>query len=492
MQFFGCKNVLLIAAQMFCLYLMEENSKNKETAWMPEDYVETRLNLGLGAYDYRGEEFDEDDGYMFGLALGEMIDGEFIVGRDHRVNSEEIKDAAVQGLNYTGNEVTDVGLAPTDMVSYLVREMDADGGLVVTASHMPSHFHGLKPLNSQGRILDGEELDLGTENFLENQVTRPAYRKNKEDEGIFTSNYLDQIILRYEELFDDDLSDVRIGVDPGHGMASITLPYILRELGNEEEIYFINSDLDPYFSERNPDPTEDSLEELSNLVVENDLDIGIALDGDADRAVYLNEEGEKVSGDESLAILGEKYLSANGDEAKGIACSGNTSFLVQDRMNSLNAIVEYQPVGAVFTAKAALSTGEPDIVFGGQPNGHFIDPGFTPYDSGTLMATVMPGIIQEKDKALSEIQNELPQYIIHRENQEVEDKEEALKEKIDTLDGKIASQTGIAKGVKNGQIVTLRTSGTEPVIRKMVETPHPEETMDRINSGDDSLEIFQD
>lgn len=471
---------------------MEENSENKETEWMPEDYVETRLNLGLGAYDYRGEDFDEDDGYMFGLALGEMINGNFIVGRDHRVNSEKIKDAAVQGLDYTGNEVTDVGLAPTDMVSYLVRELDADGGLVITASHMANHFHGLKPLNSQGRILDGEELDLGTENFLENQVTRPVYRKNEEEASNFSDLYLNDIVSRYNELFDDDLSDVRIGVDPGHGMASVTLPYVLRELGDEEDIYFINNDLDPFFSERNPDPTEDSLEELSDLVVENDLDIGIALDGDADRAVYLNEEGEKVSGDESLAILGEKYLSANGEEAKGIACSGNTSFLVQDRMNSLNAVVEYQPVGAVFTAKAALSTGEPNIVFGGQPNGHFIDPEFTPYDSGTLMAAVMPGIIKEKDSSLSEIQKELPQYIIHRENEEVEDKGEALERKIETLDEKIAGQTGIAKGLKNGQIITLRTSGTEPVIRKTVETPHPEETMDKINSGNDSLEIFED
>lgn len=206
---------------------------------MPEDQVETRLNLGLGAYDYRGEDFDEDDGYMFGLALGEMIKGDFIVGRDHRINSEEMKDAAVQGLSYTGKDVIDVGLAPMNMVSYLVREMDADGGLVVTVSHMSSQFHGLKPLNHEGRILNGEELDLGTENFLENQVTRPVYRKNEKDEGIFTSNYPDQIILRYEELFEDDLSGVKISVDPGHGMASITLPYNLRELGDEEDLYFI-------------------------------------------------------------------------------------------------------------------------------------------------------------------------------------------------------------------------------------------------------------
>lgn len=478
---------------------MENNSEKANGV----DYKDVRQNMDFGAYDFRGKNFNSKDGFLLGLSMAEQYDGDFVVGNDHREESSEIKNAVKQGLQYhSDREIIDIGLAPTDMVSYITQNQGVAGGVAVTASHMPPGYHGLKPLNSEGRILDEDELNQVTEGYVKNMFSKTSSIEGLQfdpEEYVESSNdtyvsqghlneYIDAVQLRFNELFDTDLSGMEIGVDPGHGIGALTLRNALE--GLNADTYCINTDLDPEFPYRDPDPTKDSLEDLTNLVLENDLDMGVATDGDADRAVFINEEGEQVTGDETLAILSKKYLGNTEHEEAAIACSANTSALVQEEINNLGGVVNYQPVGAVFTAKAALNDDGPKTVFGGQPNGHYLDAQLTPYDSGTLMATIMPGILQEENQGLSKLQQDLPEYIIRRGNEDVKDKEAALQRMVDSLDNHSEPVPGTIKGFKNGQLVTLRPSGTEQVIRKMVETPHPRKTLGEIGEDKSKLELF--
>ncbi len=436
---------------------------------------------GFSAYDFRGAEVDEDDAYRLGFALSDFFDpGTVVVGRDHRSRSKRMKDALIAGLR-PEIEVEDVGMATTDLVSYTTMVKETSGGVAVTASHMPPGYHGIKPLTSEGRIFDEGELRKTLELYRENSERKSVYPEFQERHlGKPYENYVEALVSRYDEMFEEDLSGMRIGVDTGNGVGVLTLPFALKSLGVEEDdLYLVNQEIDPDFPGRDPDPVRDELRELSELVFEEELDIGLALDGDADRVVYVNEKGEKISGDESLGILAEKYLEGTEAERPLIACSGNTSQLVEDKVVRAGGFMDYQPVGAVFPAKRALEND--DVIIGGQPNGHFLDPSFTPYDSGTLFGVLMPGVMKQRLKSLGDLQRDLPQYDISRMNFETGEKEKALEVLRNMVGIRAADRDfngiyrtkiggGALSDVGLSRNLIFRSSGSEDVLRLTLES----------------------
>jgi len=478
-------------------------------------FPERMAEHDFGAYDFRNNSMDANDAYRLGKSLSDFYgdDGQVIVGNDHREYSEPIKNALIDGLVDHGTEVKYIGLAPTDMVAHQVNAQEAEGGVAVTASHMPPDYRGLKPLNEQGRIFDEEELEQVFNSYTEFTNTKQDYNVWQTDlrTDWFNGNYnfvkevhkdyISAAADRYDDLFDDDLSGLQVAVDPGNGVGSLTLPRLLNELGVEEnDLYVINQELDPEFSGRGPDPTESSLEDLKNTVDQKDADLGIALDGDADRAVFVNENSERVMGDESLTILSEKYLreAPESREMYGVVCSANTSQMLEDWITSEHGnkgplgTVNYQPVGAVFTAKKTLESEK--TIFGGQPNGHLLDPEFVPYDSGTLPGAVMAGVIQENQR-LSSLQEQLPSYEITKTNWEVEDKAAAIK----TLKNQFGSLSvhgvhradmnmeRIAEATGANDKIIFRPSGSEPVIRLKIEHRTSSEMLDQLKQNAEKL-----
>jgi len=385
------------------------------------DIVDVMQDNDYGAYDFRNQKMGAEEAYRLGLSLASMYgeSADVIVGRDHREESEKVRDGLIAGLEDAGCDAEYIGLAPTDMVSYLVSETDALGGVNVTASHMKPGYRGIKPLNKDGRIFNAEELKWTSGNYKIIEAERDFFPEveSKFDERYFTRYHVG-LMDRYEELFENYLSDIEVVVDPGNGVGAETLPSILRFLGvRDDNLHTINGELDTGFPARGPDPTVDgSLEQLSSEVLEKEADLGMALDGDADRIKFVNEKGENVPESESLAILAEKYLKAESpeDTPGRIVVSANTSKLVEDRIRYLEGIIDYLPVGAVFTAEEGIR--DEKMVFGGQPNGHYLDPCFTPYDSETLIGAVMAGIVNDRDENLSELQEELPSYITSKKN----------------------------------------------------------------------------
>jgi phosphomannomutase len=413
-------------------------------------------------YDIRGEAPDEiDTEIVFGVgqALGQLWEsGTVVVGRDLRKCSSAFSSALKAGLKSQGLDVVNIGLATTDMVSLKTRKEDYVGGVAVTASHMPPGYGGIKPLNSEGRILHNGEMDELKETYGE--IEDSGYGSEVSQD--FKEEYIQEIDSRFRELFDGGLEGVKVVVDTGNGMGALVLPDVLEKLG--AEVRTLHNRIDPEFPGRDPEPRSDNLGELRDVVKRTGADLGVATDGDADRAVFVDENGDFVSGDESLAILAGKYLEVT-DQA---VVSINTSEAVEKYIESLGGETIYAPVGAVFTALKCLENG---AGFGGQPNGHLMDPEFTPYDSGTLFGAVMAGIV--RDRPLSRLREDLPSNSRDRWNVETESKEE----KIDEVREKAEEQGWLDRDrydtlrleTDNGSAV-VRPSGSEPLVRVRIES----------------------
>lgn len=467
------------------------------------EFSQRMQSYEFSPYDFRNERMDADVSTIIGESLADYYgnSGTVIVGRDYREESGAVKDGVITGLYEEGCDVRQVGPAPTDMVSFFIDLFGAEGGVSVTASHVPPGYRGLKPLNYQGRILDAEEMEEvftdEVQEFIDNHDfpadIGESYLylgdRDKDNFGVYRELYIEELGRRHDGLFDEFLTGLEVVVDPGNGVGGLTLPPLLEYLGVEEDdLYLINYELDPEFSGRGPDPTaEGALEPLKKEVVSRDADLGMALDGDADRVVFVNERGEKVSGDESLAILSEKYLSAESPEdgSGEIAMSANTSQLVEDCIVEKGGKRTYHPVGAVFPAKRALENER--VILGGQPNGHFLDP-YIPYDSGTLFGAVMAGIVKEKDESMSQIQDGLPAYDISKKDFPSEEKHRAVGVfrdmtglEISDTDFEGIYRTKIAEDTigdfETFDNLIFRAAGTEDAIRLILEKEKSSETL---------------
>jgi len=416
-------------------------------------------------YDIRGKAPEGiDSGLIFelGKSLADYWDsGDIIIGRDIRKSSPAFYHAMISGLLSQGCEVTTLGLSSTDMVAYLAKK-NFDAGIQITASHMPPEYGGFKPINSEGRILSNDEMAQIKRIYMRGEASGEKYGEIKDyTEG--KEKYREALISRYRELFENDLSDLKIIVDCSNSVGSLVAPDVLREL--EAEVVTINDELDPEFSRHSPEPSEASSKMLQRKVKDTGADLGIIFDGDADRVMFVDEKGQFIQGDITLALLSQKYLET---EDK-LVCSVNTGRTVEDAVKASNGEISYTPVGAVFTA---LKCVEEDITFGGQPNGHLMDSKFVPYDSGPLFALLVAGLLNEKKKKFSDIVNTLERYDTKNLNYETDEKNELMlniREKADKEEKILHEKFNALKLKFNDFTALLRPSGSENVIRVTVE-----------------------
>jgi phosphomannomutase/phosphoglucomutase len=408
------------------------------------------------------EELDSE--IVFGVArsLGEFYgEGRVLVGRDHRESSQVFSEAMKSGLASQGLEVVDVGLATTDAVAWKASEGDHVGGVVLTASHMPPEFGGIKPLNDEGRILTNEEQEKVKERYGDQEDCQ-TYGEVAETD--ISEEYISSAIRQVEGLVGE--ANVKVVADPGNGVGGLYLPEILRCLG--AEVKMINAEPDPEFPNRSPEPCKGNIDNLSSAVKEDDADLGVALDGDADRAVFVDEEGEFVSGEQSLAILSRLYSKSGVDE---IVVSVDAGLVVRDAIKARGGNIRQVHPGAVFTALEC----QDGAGFGGQPNGHLMDPDFVPYDSGTFLGAIMAGLVS--NESLSSRKRNLPDYSERKLNYRTNSKHEVAKNAAEELSRKawdFTEKRGAYVGTKDQQRLLLRPSGSEPVIRVSLQSENPD------------------
>jgi len=388
-----------------------------------------------------------------------------LVARDTRVSGLMLEKALVSGLLAGGTNVSCLGVVPTPVLAYLTRKLDADAGVVITASHNPPQYNGIKIFGRDG-VAYGDESQDEVEKIIENESFGLVDWR-----GVGEALYIDEGHL-YVELIRRTVKLCKkwhVIVDAGCGATYDLAPLIFGILGCK--VTAINSQPDGFFSARSPEPNAESLKPLAKIVQELDADVGIAYDGDGDRAAFIDEEGNFVDFDRVLAAYAA-HVAKKKDE--GIVVTNiEASMGVEKMVEAPGGKVIRTKVGDVYVAEAIKRH---KAVFGGEPCGAWIHPQFHYCPDGILSSVLLLKTLEDEDKKLSEFVAETPQYVILRENIEckndvkygvVEKVGEGLKAAFPAYKD-FSRVDGVRLALENGWIL-VRASGTEPLVRLTVE-----------------------
>jgi phosphoglucosamine mutase len=391
-----------------------------------------------------------------GRALGSEGYDTVVVGRDARESGAMLEQALAAGLRETGADVVRVGTHPTPTVARAAAWFDADASVVVTASHNPSSDNGLKLWTESGRAFGADEREA-----VARRVERGDYDLAAWD-GVGDQGRRD-VGRRHREALREsvDLSEPRsVVVDVGNGTGRITAD-VLTDLGCT--VTTLNGQRDGRFPGRPSEPTERTCHALETHVAETDADLGIAHDGDADRMMAVDDDGNFVEGDSLLALFGREAAA----EGQRIAVPVNTSLAVDDAVNSVGADVVRTRVGDVYVAEACA---EPNVVFGGEPSGAWIWSDETPCPDGPLAACKLVELVSKRGP-LSELVAATDSYPLRRESVEVNDKDRVLerveasvRDEYDDID----DRDGVRVATDDGWFL-VRASGTQPLVRVTAE-----------------------
>ena len=299
------------------------------------------------------------------MSLGTLTRGTVAVGQDTRVSGNMLSHAAIAGLLATGCKAINLGIAPTPAVQYFVRD-NADAGIVITASHNPREYNGLKLIAGDGTEF-GIEGELAVEDvYFKGSLKLADWRETGElsDTNVIPA-YMERIMGKV------NASDIKkrgfvVAVDTGCGAGSIVTPFLLSKLNCK--VTTINAQIDGTFPSRNPEPTEDVLTDLGKIVISNGADLGVAHDGDADRAVFIDEGGNFVNEDVLLAIIVKHVLSK---KVGPVVTPVSSSQRIVEVAEAAGGHVIWTPVGSIYVARMMMQV---NAVIGGEGNGGIIFP----------------------------------------------------------------------------------------------------------------------
>lgn len=421
---------------------------------------------------------------------GSVVKGKIAVGADTRTTSPMLKDAVIAGLLSAGCDAVDLGTLPTPAVQYAVRQY-YDGGIMITASHNPPEFNGLKFLDEFGIGLP-DDIELEIESlYFDSEPIRANW--DEIGEKYTNDNIIDEYIQTAMSHVDVDAikeANLKVVLDCGSGAGSFTAPYLVRELGCE--VTTLNCQADGFFPGRDPEPIEENLQELISVVKELNADIGLAHDGDADRTICIDENGAFVLGDKTFTLVEKQMLKENGGGT--IVTTVATSQAIYDIAEEYNGEVIATAVGDLLVARKLKDT---DGLFGGEENGGLIFPNFVYGRDAALTVAKILEIIAKENKTLSQLVSELPVYYSAKMKTECSDdlKEEIMSkitaEVKETTDYELDTTDGV-KIFKDGGWVIIRPSGTEPIFRSYSEGNSQEQADEMAQWGISLIKKYRD
>lgn len=378
-----------------------------------------------------------------------------VVGYDSRTSNVMLEMALTAGILEGGCDVLSLGIAPTPLVGYATMKL-ADAGVMITASHNPSTDNGIKVWNKNGAAYrPNQERELEEIIYKENFKLASWENIGKvKDIKSITNEYIEDLLG-----FVNIEPGLKVVVDCASGAASYLSPLILRKAGCE--VITLNSQPDGFFPGRMPEPSQANLQELMKMVKATKADLGIAHDGDADRMVSVDEQGNMADFDKLLSLMARKI--------------GGRVVTTVDASNSIDLCLEGKgevirtKVGDVHVAEAIE---ENNASFGGEPSGTWIHPDFCMCPDGILSALRIAALVSEKGP-LSKLLNDVPSFPTLREKINCEESQkEYIMEKTeaefpclfdDTVDANLID--GVRLSLKNGSWVLIRPSGTESYVR---------------------------
>ena len=395
-------------------------------------------------------------GQYLGWYYGKERHAKIIIGKDTRLSSDMFEMGLAAGATSTGATVYLLGVCPTPSVSYLIRKEHFDCGIMVSASHNPYHDNGIKLFNHEGCKMN-PEVENAIEDYIDGKCTVPLAK----DDAIGSVIEWDEGLEIYEswlkEIVNIDLSGMKIAVDLANGSATATAVETLSSLGATVEAIH-NS---PNGININTNCGSTHPQELQEMMREGNYDVGFAFDGDADRLIAVDEDGNLFNGDYTLYVCG-RYMKKNNTLNKNTVVTtvmANLGLYHALRDNVID--YEQTAVGDKYVFECMQNN---DYRIGGEQSGHIIFLEHAVTGDGLLTALKLLQIMVDEKKSLKELGKDLfiyPQLLV---NVQVQDKNKTmksaeLKEQID----QVAAELG-----DEGRIL-VRPSGTEPLVRVMVE-----------------------
>ena len=430
------------------------------------------------AYDIRGRtdtgELTPDLARRIGAAFVQLVSArEVAVGWDCRASSPDLSQAMNEGITAAGASVLAIGEVPTDVIYYVSGSRGLPG-VMITASHNPSNYNGIK-LCRAGAAPVGQDTGLGE---IEQMVTEPpgsSGRRGEVRQFDARPGYVDHLMSIVDEAA---MKPLRVAVDGGNGMAGAVIDQVFARI--PPELIGLYLELDGTFPNHPADPLQpENLVDLVALVGSEHADLGVAFDGDADRAFFVDDLGEPLSGSTTTALIARWFLARQ--PGATIVHNLITSRAVPELVTKLGGKPIRTRVGHSFIKQVMAETG---AVFGGEHSGHYYFAANYRADSGMLAMLVLLQVLSESGRKLSELRQEVEPYAASGEiNIRVDDQTGTMERvalafpdaAIDRLDGLTVSWPD--------RWFNIRPSNTEPLLRLNVEGPDDEavaELSDRV------------
>ncbi len=420
------------------------------------------------AYDIRGQipnQLNEDICYRIGNATGAFLGAKsIVVGRDMRLTSAEFSDAVIRGLTEAGIEVLDIGLCGTEMVYFATSHLNADGGIMVTASHNPADYNGLKLVREDARPISAD-TGLADIRDLAQSDERAHNAGGKRTAVDVFDDYIGHMLSYVDR---EKLRPLKLIVNPGNGCAGIAsdgleshLPFELVKIHNEPDGTFPNGIPNPML--------ENNQAVTAAAVVEHKADMGIAWDGDFDRCFLFDEKGTFIEGYYIVGLLAESILKRHPGEK--IIHDPRMTWNTLDIVAAAGGDAVQSKSGHSFIKEKMR---EVDGIYGGEMSAHHYFRDFSYADSGMIPWLLVAELISTSGKSLSELVSErMAMYPASGEiNREVRDANAALQRLHETYapDALHVDDTdGYSFEFPNWRF-NIRMSNTEPVVRLNVET----------------------
>ncbi len=419
------------------------------------------------AYDIRGiypQDLDETAARDIGRALVQYLKCDRVaVGRDMRQSSEPLFQALAEGITGQGADVVDLGLVSTDGLYFAVGKFGYPAGAMITASHNPKEYNGLKICRKDAVPLSGEEGLFQIRDLIAAGKLESPSRTGRIIEHDVENDYIDFCLSFIEP---KKIWGYRIAVDAGNGMAGKTVPPLFCKLpGDLVRLYF---ELDGSFPNHPASPIEpENIADLQKTVVEQRCDFGVAFDGDADRMFLIDEKGRALAGSDVAALVAKSLLKKH--PGSTIVYNAICSRCVRETIEKYGGRGVRSRVGHALIKPLMR---QHNAVFGGEHSGHFYFRDFWFADSGLLAFLVCWQIMSEENKPLSSLVAEVDPYVrIPETNSTVTD----IPGKLRQLE-EIYSQKGAELDKLDGLTISypdwwanVRPSNTEPLLRLNVE-----------------------
>jgi phosphomannomutase len=428
------------------------------------------------AYDVRGlypSELDEQGAYAIGRSYVEEFEPRRIaVGRDMRLSSPSMSRAFIDGAADGGADVLDLGMVGTEMVYFAVGELGLDGGACVTASHNPKEYTGMKIVRRGALPVGGDSGLLQIRDRTLRGFGERTKRGEVRQENIWPA-FRDRV-LSFVDV--DAIKPLKVVIDTANGMAGAMLPPTLEKLPQVETVrcFF---EPDGNFPNHEPNPLLPENREFIVLkVVEEEADLGVAFDGDADRCFFVDDTGEFVPGDFVTALLAESILEK--ERGGKVIYDLRASWAVPETVERAGGMPLVNRVGHAFIKHRMRKE---EAVFGGEVSGHYYFRDFSQADSGVVPFLLMLELVSKKGRRLSEILAPYRErYFITGElNTPVADvplKLQELKERY-SREGEVSHLDGISVDAADWHF-NVRPSNTEPLLRLNLEA-RSQELMER-------------